>query len=94
MRLKSNEIAQIKETILKEFGKSDIYIFGSQLNIDKRGGDIDIYIIPKERIELFQKESKVKFLLEQKLLKPIDILIYQDSNREIEKIAIKGVKIE
>jgi len=94
MRLKSNEIAQIKETILKEFGKSDIYIFGSQLNIDKRGGDIDIYIIPKERVELFQKESKVKFLLEQKLLKPIDILIYQDSNREIEKIAIKGVKIE
>jgi len=93
MRLQSNEIVQIKNTILKEFGKSEIYIFGSQLDVSKRGGDIDIFIIPYNKEELQKKESQVKFLLEDRLLKPIDILIHRDFSREIEKIAIEGIKI-
>jgi len=93
MRLQSNEIAQIKETILREFGKSDIYIFGSQLDRTKRGGDIDIFIIPQEQKELLSKESKVKFLLEERLLKPIDIIIHSDFDRLIEQEALRGVLI-
>ena len=93
MRLQQSEIAQIKETILREFGKSDIYIFGSQLNKNKRGGDIDIFIVPSSRDNLLNKESKVKFLLEERLLKPIDILIHSDFNKEIEQIALDGIKI-
>ncbi len=93
MRLQQNEIAQIKKVILKEFGKSEIYIFGSQLDKSKWGGDIDIFIIPQNREELHEKESKVKFFLEEKILKPIDILIHYDFNRDIEKEAIKGIKL-
>ena len=93
MRLQPSEIAQIREAILKEFGKSDIYIFGSQLDKSKRGGDIDIFVIPNSRDNLLNKESKVKFLLEERLLKPIDILIHSDFNREIEQIALDGIKI-
>jgi len=62
MRLQPNEIAKIREVISKEFGDSQIYIFGSQLDIDKRGGDIDI-------------------------------LIHSDFDREIEQMALKGIKI-
>ena len=93
MRLRQNEITQIKKTILKEFGKSDIYIFGSQLDNSKKGGDIDIFIIPQNRKELYKKESKAKFILEEILFKPIDILIHYDFSRDIEKEAIKGRKI-
>jgi predicted nucleotidyltransferase len=93
MRLQKSEIAQIRETIIKEFGECQIYIFGSQLNESKRGGDIDIYIIPQEQKELRAKESKVKFILEERLLKPIDILIHSDFSREIEEIALEGVNI-
>ena len=93
MRLHQNEIEQIKDIVLKEFQDSTIYIFGSQLNPMKQGGDIDIFIIPQNRTNLLAKESKVKFLLENRLLKPIDILIHQDFNREIEQEALKGVLI-
>ena len=93
MRLQPSEIAQIREAILKEFGKSEIYIFGSQLDKSKRGGDIDIFVVPSSRDNLLNKESKVKFLLEERLLKPIDILIHSDFNREIEQIALDGIKI-
>jgi len=93
MRLQPNEIAQIKESILKEFGKSEIYIFGSQLDMSKRGGDIDIFIVPDNKEELQKKGSKVKFLLEERLLKPIDILIHRDFSREIETIALEGIKL-
>ena len=49
MRLQQNEIAQIKEAILKESGKSEIYIFGSQLDKSKWCGDTDIFIVPQEK---------------------------------------------
>ena len=68
MRLQPNEIAQIRETISKEFGESDIYIFGSQLDSSKRGGDIDIFIIPRSPKELLTKGARVKFFLEERLL--------------------------
>jgi len=94
MRLHQNEIEQIRDTILDEFGTNEIYIFGSQLDSSRRGGDIDIFIVPKDRANLLTKESRVKFILEERLLKPIDILIHIDFSREIEQEALKGVKIE
>jgi len=93
MRLQPNEIAKIREVISKEFGDSQIYIFGSQLDIDKRGGDIDIFVIPQSRKELLTKGAKAKFILEERLLKPIDILIHSNFDREIEQMALKGIKI-
>jgi len=94
MRLQSNEIAQIKETILREFGKSDIYIFGSRLDDKVRGGDIDIFIIPNKRSENERtKKAKAIYYLEERLLKPIDIVIHSDFNRLIEQEALKGVLI-
>jgi len=93
MRLQPNEITKIREVISKEFGDSQIYIFGSQLDINKRGGDIDIFVIPQNRKELLTKGAKAKFILEERLLKPIDILIHSNFDREIEQIALKGIKI-
>jgi len=93
MRLKEQEIAKIRDIIVKYFGKSQIYIFGSRLKENVQGGDIDIFVIPKERKNLLTKSSKAKFFLENILLKPIDILVHQDFSQEIEQIAIQGIKI-
>jgi predicted nucleotidyltransferase len=93
MRLKAKEIDSIKNVINQFFKDAQIYIYGSQLDDSKRGGDIDIYIIPKDREKLLQKESKIKFLLQNMLYKPIDILIHRDFAKDIEKEAQKGVKI-
>ena len=92
LRLKEDEIQIIKETINKNFGKSEIYIFGSQINPNKLGGDIDIYGIASKQIDLKTK-LLTKISLQDKLLKKVDIIISTDKTKEIEKEAVKGIKI-
>ncbi|HHH54374.1 MAG TPA: DUF1016 family protein, partial [Bacteroidetes bacterium] len=83
----------IQKIIKKYFGESQIYLFGSRLKQELKGGDIDIFIIPQNRDNLTQKSAKTKFWLEESLFKPIDILVHQNFDREIEKEALKGIKI-
>ncbi len=92
MRLTDNEIKTIKKVIFDIFGDSEIRIFGSRL-IDKKGGDIDIFVIPKNRENLFAKKIKASAKLENLLFKPVDILVHYDFNRDIEKEALKGKTI-
>ena len=94
MRLTQKEIEIIKSTILNLFGEVKIYIFGSRLNDKVKGGDIDIFIIPKKNIQNQRlKKAKAIFSLEERLLKPIDIVIHKDFAKLIEQEALKGVEI-
>ncbi len=92
LRLSKEEIKIIKDIIFKEFGECEIYIFGSQTNLQKQGGDIDIYVISNKKIDLKTK-LLTKSFLQDKLLKKVDIIISTNKNRAIEKEAIKGIKI-
>jgi len=93
VRLTSKEIEIIKNKSLEIFGECEVYIFGSRIDDNKKGGDIDIYIIPENKENLFSKKAKLKFVLEELLYKPIDIVVLKDKNRLIEKEALKGIKI-
>jgi len=93
VRLNKEEISLIKEIIFKYFGKSQIYIFGSRTDLSKKGGDIDLFVIPKKRDNLFEKRLKAKIELEDRLLIPVDIVIHKEFNLEIEKEAKKGINI-
>ncbi len=45
IRLTEEEIKAIKETAIDVFGDNvNVWIFGSRVNPDLKGGDIDIYI--------------------------------------------------
>ena len=92
MRLTQSEITLIKNTIKKYINDAKIYIFGSRLDDSKKGGDIDIFIITDKKVTL-QIETKIKFFLEEELLKPIDLVFHRDFEREIEKEALKGIEI-
>jgi predicted nucleotidyltransferase len=92
LRLSKDEVKFIKKTI-NSILESEIYIFGSRLDDNKKGGDLDIYLIPKEKEDLSYKVGLIRMILEERLLIPVDIVIAKDKNREIEKEALKGVKI-
>lgn len=92
IRLKENELKLIKELANDIFGKCEVYIFGSRLK-DKKGGDVDIFIIPEEKDRLFEKKVKLSSKLERLLEKPVDVIVSRDKNRQIEKEALKGIKI-
>ena len=91
MRLRDKEIEIIKTTINDIFGEATIYLFGSRLEKNKKGGDIDLFVIAKDKSNLLQKKIKALAKLERALHKPIDIVIHRDFNREIEQEALKGI---
>ena len=92
MRLTNKEINFINKTI-KNFIDCEIYLFGSRTDDNKRGGDIDLYIIPKGEYNEFELSMKIREILENELYLPIDLIFAKDKNREIEKIALKGIRI-
>jgi predicted nucleotidyltransferase len=93
MRITEQEKLSIKETFNSFFKKGNIYLFGSRVNDTKKGGDIDLYLVPETRIDkqdLFT--AKISFLSKLKQLigeQQIDVVIAIDSTRDIEKAAIK-----
>ena len=93
MRVSKKEIELIKNMVKTIFGETIIYLFGSRMDDTKKGGDIDLYIIPKIYESIFKKKIKIKIMLEDVLFKPVDIIIAKDKNRLIEKEAMKGMRL-
>jgi len=55
----------------------------------KKGGDIDLFLIPKHRENLFEKKIKALAKLERVLHKPVDIVLHKNFNRAIEQEVLK-----
>jgi predicted nucleotidyltransferase len=76
-------------------GKSKVVIFGSRVDMNKKGGDIDIYIIPEIKENIF--ERKIKFLVDLKMKigdQKTDVIINKDRNAPIEPEVLKrGVQL-
>ena len=93
MRLSQKEQQEIKKVLRDIFGDVSIYIFGSQLDSSKRGGDIDIFLQLRASADIRVKKAKAKMLLEEKLLRPVDIVIDKKVSAFIKKEALQGVKL-
>lgn len=88
MRLSKEEVKAIKEVVGTIDEAANIYLFGSRVHDDKKGGDIDLLILS----DILSQEdvSKIKYNLwdiigEQK----IDIIIAKDDTQTFTKIALK-----
>ena len=89
MRLDKNDKNIILSTVESIFGNGKVYLFGSRLDEQKKGGDIDLFIVSEEKSNLFEKKIKVISKLERALHKPIDIVLHKNFEREIEKEILK-----
>lgn len=61
MRLEKRIVNVIKGAIFDSFGVVDIYLFGSRVDDNKKGGDIDLAVNSDVSREKFRK-NKVKFI--------------------------------
>jgi predicted nucleotidyltransferase len=96
MRLQDFEKNSIKLIASHVFGKgSKVVLFGSRVYDDIKGGDIDLYIQPSDKNDLWKK--KIDFLVRLKSTlgdQKIDVIISKDKSRLIEQEAIKnGVEL-
>jgi predicted nucleotidyltransferase len=70
MRLKESEIKAIKSAICKYDKDALVYLFGSRVDDNKKGGDIDILVLSKLiklREKLKIKTNLYKIIGEQKI---------------------------
>ena len=92
MRLSNTYRKIIKKTFLKVFNEGSIYLFGSRVNDNARGGDIDLFLDVPYSQSLHK--LKIQFLVELELAlgeQKIDVVISRDKKRDIEVQAIKTV---
>lgn len=89
MRLDNSEKEALKFA-LKGF-KGDVYLFGSRLNPSKKGGDIDLLLVPRGNGNAFTLSLDIQTRFFSKCEESIDVLVYEDSLfcREILKRAKK-----
>lgn len=89
MRLLERERKSIRDIILKLDPTAQVYLFGSRVYDDKKGGDIDILILSSVVTERNRRDIKLKLydaLGEQK----IDLLIASDTAEPFIRIALEN----
>jgi predicted nucleotidyltransferase len=76
MRLNNQQIEQIKEHILNIYGsKAHAYLFGSRVDDERKGGDIDIFIESDKTNALMDKLKLISLLQMSIGVQKIDVLI-------------------
>lgn len=94
MRLTKQQADYIHDTIIEVAGSdAEIYLFGSRLNDNKRGGDVDLFVQTKT-LSLMD-ELLCKISLEEGLGLPVDLIVRTpDGDSVIAQIAkIKGQRL-
>jgi len=85
MRLTRDQIAAIRQATEKSFGEgSQVWLFGSRVDNQRRGGDIDLLVRPAQAAYAPDLKRKVRFLgrLERSLgERKIDVLIETAGDR-------------
>ena len=99
MRISDKEAADIKEVLHIVFGdKAGVILFGSRIDDSKKGGDIDLFVMPnsdEDKETLFRKKiafiSKLQARLDDA---SIDVVISEDNGRDIELEALQtGIRL-
>jgi len=85
IRLTEQELINIKDIFTTHFSTTDsLWVFGSRVQMNQKGGDIDLYI------ETFEKDSnilvtkKIEFLSDLKIAigdQKIDVIINNNQNK-------------
>jgi predicted nucleotidyltransferase len=95
VRLESDEIRVIRK-VVSEFDKdAEIYIFGSRVDMGKKGGDIDILVL-SDRIDWRARREIRVSLIEKLGDRKIDLIVARKDEKDnplVELAIEEGVRI-
>ena len=78
MRLSTYEEKALKSALAGFEG--DVYVFGSRLDPNKQGGDIDILLKPKLRTDKYHLKTRVASCFERELEQSLDVVVFDDQS--------------
>jgi len=96
MRVSNSDIAHIKKTAKSIFGNScEVYLFGSRVSNDTKGGDLDLLILTNDPTQLLTKKLTFKARVKQLIGdQKIDVIVRSasapDEQDLIYQEALKG----
>lgn len=96
MRLTEDEQSVIKRIVAGTFGDDAVlWLFGSRVDDAKRGGDVDLYVVPVQQDGLFEKRVACMGKLETALPYPVDLVVREPGrDLPIYRIALaQGVRL-
>jgi uncharacterized protein len=91
MRLSSKELSIIESAIRNRDPQASIYLFGSRVNDDAKGGDIDLLVI--SNLIKFRDEIAIRReILDEIGWQKLDLIVRPDKNSQtpIVRIAIES----
>jgi predicted nucleotidyltransferase len=89
MRLTPPEITAIKQTVFTFDPNAKIYLFGSRVRDDLKGGDIDLLVLT-DKISSLGEKIKLELRLEDAIgEQKIDIVIPNKVNQEFVALILK-----
>lgn len=88
MRLSEHTKTSIITVFEQIFQKGTIYLFGSRVDDQQKGGDIDLFVAPASLDNIANKKIAFLVLLKQMIgEQKIDVVIDRGENRLIDRIA-------
>ena len=92
MRLTPYETQAIRNGFTEVFNGGKIILFGSRVDDDQKGGDIDLYLVLDQDLQPMElQDKKLDFLVRIKKLigdQKIDVVVARDPQRLIEQEAL------
>ncbi len=82
MRLSEEEIAIIKNSVLKYSQNATIILFGSRVHDNKKGGDIDIFVKSDKIITLKEKLKILTDIESSGILRKVDLIFKMPNSKE------------
>ncbi len=91
MRLSEKQIKIIKNALKKQFGSEySLYLFGSRVDNDKKGGDIDLLVeLNRNFSDMYNKKIKVLTEIKLKIGEQKIDLIVTDQGKKDSRIIVK-----
>ena len=93
MRLSKSELKAIKTSVAEYDNAASIYLFGSRVDDNKRGGDIDLLVFSNKLG--FEEKLKIKVKLKELIGdQKIDLIITKDrSNPFVDLVYDESIRI-
>ena len=60
--------------------EGEVYVFGSRLDADKRGGDIDILLKPVRKTDIYSLRNRIALCFERELQQSLDVVVFDDQS--------------